>query len=1225
MGRDCSRSSDGDLPRAARFRWRTITFENARALYERLLKSDAENEAVAAELAQLLVDQHENAHPTPWTVLEPTEMKSSGKATLTVKPDRSILAGGKNPDRDVYTLAAKTDLEHITAIQLEALCDPSLPSSGPGRASGDFHLNELRVFSAGQPAPLSNIAVAYDRTRYSQEGIREVIDGKVDDALGWGNCAGPGKTNTAVIATQLDRARNDDLKIELDFLPSYGLGCFRLSVCGDPAAFEREEKRFAVTQLTDPWLRLAAAYAINGRNQSALEYFGRAFRRADGYDARKPILELLARFDDLLLAFVRQQSEDPQLQLALARTLATRGQQRLAAKQPEEALRELQESRAIFTRLRASYPDRWTVLAPVELESTGGETMTALSDGSIFVSGPNPERAVYTLKGRTDLPAVKAIRLETIPDARLPRGGAGRYPGNGNFHVSEFTAAIESEGKKSKPTPIDISSVTADYHLSELLAPRNMIDGNPRTRWDTDNGDVKRRQAHWAVFGFKSPVRTGGGYLRIALDSGITNWGHHGLGRFRLSVTNEQETIARTPLRQDLKDSDFAELSVALGKAYVQQGQANEATLSFSEALRLASDRAAKAKIIAAAAPLEGVLDKLSQAASLDAHFQAELARHYDGSGHAALANVARAKAVALVKLKLAKEPENSGLAVELAELLLEEHVSGRAAAWTVLKPTEMKSEGEATLTLLDDNSILAGGKNPDRDVYTVVARPGLEHIVAVRLEALPHPALPENGPGRHPGNGSFYLNELRVIAGGTPVALSNSVVDFDEFSESPRIIDGKIDGLAGWANAARTGQANTAVVSTELHRSPNDELRIELHSPSPVQSAQNNLGRFRLSVSGDPAIFAREQRRFAAMKLADPWARLAAAYHIARDQPALDALLKSHPEAATSIGDLYAADNEWEPAVAAYTKAITPETKGATLLAKRAEAYEKLKQWDLALADWTKSINQQSDAAVDRFKSDDFRQWQLGISNGGAGSMEVVDGALVITTTAATGTNWHVQIFKAPVQLENGVRYVIRFKMKSPDSCSVTVYGQIHQEDWHGIGLQETFVPPSEFTDYEFSFIPHDATPANNSISFQFGVNRGRVMIKEIAIHKKRDVADTALLAKRRSHIRCCREVGSGPGRVAASRGTSTGPIAERIRPVPEGRPLWRSDRIRPATRQSDAAGRAAVASGRARPGIGRRSGGLFRILRSHGAAICSDERPRSRRAGDQGRAVAT
>ncbi len=96
-----------------------VQFEKARALYERSLDSGAEDDAVALELAQLLVDQHENAHPTPWTVLEPTEMKSSGGATLSLRPDRSILAGGKNPDRDVYTLATKTDLEHITAIQLE--------------------------------------------------------------------------------------------------------------------------------------------------------------------------------------------------------------------------------------------------------------------------------------------------------------------------------------------------------------------------------------------------------------------------------------------------------------------------------------------------------------------------------------------------------------------------------------------------------------------------------------------------------------------------------------------------------------------------------------------------------------------------------------------------------------------------------------------------------------------------------------------------------------------------------------------------------------------------------------------------------------------------------------------------------------------------------------------------------------------------------------------------
>ncbi len=117
---------------------------------------------------------------------------------------------------------------------------------------------------------------------------------------------------------------------------------------------------------------------------------------------------------------------------------------------------------------------------------------------------------------------------------------------------------------------------------------------------------------------------------------------------------------------------------------------------------------------------------------------------------------------------------------------------------------------------------------------------------------------------------------------------------------------------------------------------------------------------------------------------------------------------------------------------------------------------------------------------------------------------MEVVDGTVVFTTTVATGTNWHVQAWQGPLQLENGAEYVIRFKMKSPDSCAVELFGIINKEDWHSIGLNETFVPPSEFKDYEFTFIPHDVVPGNNAIGFNLGMNRGRVMVKEIVILKK-------------------------------------------------------------------------------------------------------------------------
>ena len=102
-------------------------FEKSQALYERSLEADPENDVVAAELAQLLLDKHENGNPTRWTVLKPTEMKSEGGATLTELDDHSILAGGKNPPQDVYTLTFRDLPARIQGLRLEALLHESLP------------------------------------------------------------------------------------------------------------------------------------------------------------------------------------------------------------------------------------------------------------------------------------------------------------------------------------------------------------------------------------------------------------------------------------------------------------------------------------------------------------------------------------------------------------------------------------------------------------------------------------------------------------------------------------------------------------------------------------------------------------------------------------------------------------------------------------------------------------------------------------------------------------------------------------------------------------------------------------------------------------------------------------------------------------------------------------------------------------------------------------------
>jgi mono/diheme cytochrome c family protein len=98
---------------------------------------------VAAERAQW---EESFRVDSQWQPLEFAEMKSAASATLTRQPDGSILAGGERGATDTYTLAAKTDMQGITAFRLEAIPDESLPGKGSGRAdNGNFVLSQFSV------------------------------------------------------------------------------------------------------------------------------------------------------------------------------------------------------------------------------------------------------------------------------------------------------------------------------------------------------------------------------------------------------------------------------------------------------------------------------------------------------------------------------------------------------------------------------------------------------------------------------------------------------------------------------------------------------------------------------------------------------------------------------------------------------------------------------------------------------------------------------------------------------------------------------------------------------------------------------------------------------------------------------------------------------------------------------------------------------------------------
>ena len=192
---------------------------------------EAKFQARPPELAagQAVWEREASAGPPEWTVLTPETMESAGGATLTKQADGSILAGGANPAKDVFTITAKTDLKHITGFRLEALTDPSLPSNGPGRA-GNFVLSAFKVKAA--QAEKHFRAAAADFEQQGQTVAASIAGKNVD--VGWAISPQTGKDHSAVFALEapLDGDGPMALTFTLDQSSQYGqhvLGKFRLS------------------------------------------------------------------------------------------------------------------------------------------------------------------------------------------------------------------------------------------------------------------------------------------------------------------------------------------------------------------------------------------------------------------------------------------------------------------------------------------------------------------------------------------------------------------------------------------------------------------------------------------------------------------------------------------------------------------------------------------------------------------------------------------------------------------------------------------------------------------------------------------------------------------------------------------------------------------------------------------------------------------------------------
>ncbi len=177
--------------------------------------------------------------------------------------------------------------------------------------------------------------------------------------------------------------------------------------------------------------------------------------------------------------------------------------------------------------------------------------------------------------------------------------------------------------------------------------------------------------------------------------------------------------------------------------------------------------------------------------------------------------------------------------------------------SWLVVVPETFVSTGGATLTRQTNGAILAGGVRPERDTYTITAGRNPPLITAVRLEVLADASLPKRGPGRQ-DNGNLHLSEfqLLVFEPGTAAAREVKIAGASaDFNQSGWTIDHALDRneKTAWGIHPKVGESHHAVFKLAAPLALHEGAKLafvlkQLHGEGHV------IGRFRLSVSGDPS-----------------------------------------------------------------------------------------------------------------------------------------------------------------------------------------------------------------------------------------------------------------------------------------------------------------------------------------------------------------------------------
>ncbi len=161
-----------------------------------------------------------------WKTIEPETFVSTSGSILTRQNDGSILASGPRPDRDTYTITARSPAPTLTAVRLEVLSDETLPKRGPGRQdNGNLHLSEfqLLLFEPGSKAA-REISIGKASADFNQAGwgIEHALDR--NEKTAWGIFPKVGESHYAIFALKEPLTLAADFKLVFVLKQLHGEG-----------------------------------------------------------------------------------------------------------------------------------------------------------------------------------------------------------------------------------------------------------------------------------------------------------------------------------------------------------------------------------------------------------------------------------------------------------------------------------------------------------------------------------------------------------------------------------------------------------------------------------------------------------------------------------------------------------------------------------------------------------------------------------------------------------------------------------------------------------------------------------------------------------------------------------------------------------------------------------------------------------------------------------------